>query len=643
MTKLSYDPEWRERYAAKLRSADEALRVVRSGQHIFVGSGAAAPQFLVEHLMARAEQLHAAQVIHIMTLGIAPYALPAVKESFRHNAFFVGPNVREGVAAGEADYTPIFLSEVPRLFRSGRVPIDVALIQVTPPDEHGFCSLGVSVDIVKPAVECARLVIAEVNPSMPRTLGDSFIAADVIDAMVEHDSPLPEVTHPPPDDVSRAIGRWVGSLVEDGATLQIGIGSIPDAILECLADKHDLGLHTEMLSDGTVPLIQSGAINNSRKTLHRGKVIASFVMGTQRLYDFVDDNPLVELHPNDYVNDPFIVAQNERMVAVNAAIEVDLTGQVCSDSLGHLFYSGIGGQVDFIRGAARSKGGRPIIALPSTAAEGTISRIVSQLKPGAGVVTSRGDVHYVVTEYGIADLYGRNARQRAMSLIGIAHPGYRHDLLAFAKERRYVLQDQEIPPPGAGIYPQDLEATCTLTSGETVLVRPIKPADEDLWLEFFYSLSEDAIYHRFFRPLKLMPRREAQHFVVIDYRDRMALVAVLRQEEREQIIAVTRYERDPATNLAEAAFAVQDQWQGRGLGTFLLQYLIRIAIINGIEGFTALVLADNRRMLRLFHKTGYLIRSKFEENAWEISFRFDEKAAEPEPVTQAGGGASVTP
>jgi GNAT superfamily N-acetyltransferase len=320
----------------------------------------------------------------------------------------------------------------------------------------------------------------------------------------------------------------------------------------------------------------------------------------------VDDNPLVELHPNDYVNDPFIVAQNERMVAINAAIEVDLTGQVCSDSLGHLFYSGIGGQVDFIRGAARSKGGRPIIALPSTAEDGTISRIVAQLKPGAGVVTSRGDVHYVVTEYGVADLYGRSARQRAMALIGIAHPDYRHDLLAFAKEQHHVLVEQEIPPLGAGVYPQDLETTFTPTSGETLLVRPIKPTDDDLWLEFIYSLSEDTLYHRFLRPVKQMSRRDAQHFVVVDYRDRMALVAVLRQEEREQIIAVARYERDPATNLAECAFAVQDQWQGRGLGTFLLQYLIRVAMMNGIEGFTALVMADNRRMLRLFQGTGYL-------------------------------------
>jgi len=628
MTKPSYDPDWRQRYCHKLRSADDALRVVRSGHHIFVGSGAAAPQYLVERLTARADYLHAAEIVHIMTLGIAPYAMPPVKESFRHNAFFVGPNVRDAVAAGEADYTPIFLSEVPRLFRSGRVPIDVALIQVTPPDEHGFCSLGVSVDIVKPATECARVIIAEVNPRMPRTLGDSFIAADAIDTMVEHESPLPEVTHPPPDDVSRAIGRWVGSLVEDGATLQIGIGSMPDAILESLTDKHDLGLHTEMLSDGTLALIQSGVINNSRKTLHPGKIIASFVMGTQRLYDFVDDNPLVELHPNDYVNDPFIIAQNERMVAINAAIEVDLTGQVCSDSLGHLFYSGIGGQVDFIRGAARSKGGRPIIALPSTAADGKISRIVPQLKPGAGVVTSRGDVHYVVTEYGVADLYGRSARQRAMALIGITHPDYRHELLDFAKERRHILIDQEIPPLGAGVYPQDLETTFTPTSGETVLVRPIKPTDDDLWLEFIYSLSEDTLYHRFFRPVKRWSRRDAQHFVVLDYRDRMALVAVLRQEEREQLIAVARYEREPATNLAECAFAVQDQWQGHGLGTFLLQYLIRIAMMNGIEGFTALVMADNRRMLGLFQKTGYLIRSKYEESAWEITFRFDEKAEE---------------
>jgi len=631
MTRPSYDPNWRERYAHKLRSADDALRVVRSGQHIFVGSGAAEPDLLVERLTARAEQLHAAEVIHIMTLGLAPYALPPVKESFRHNAFFVGPNVREAVAAGEADYTPIFLSEVPRLFRSGRVPIDVALIQVTPPDEHGFCSLGVSVDIVKTAAECARVVIAEINPRMPRTLGDSFIAADAIDAMVEHEAPVPEVTHPAPDDVSRAIGRWVSTLVEDGATLQIGIGTIPDAVLECLADKQDLGLHTEMFSDGSLALIESGVINNARKTLHRGKIIASFVMGSQRLYDFVDDNPLVEFHPNEYINDPFIIAQNDRMVAINAAIEVDLTGQVCSDSLGHLFYSGIGGQVDFIRGASRSKGGRPIIALPSTAADGTISRIAPHLKPGAGVVTSRGDVHYVVTEHGIADLYGRNARQRAMALIGIAHPDYRQELLAFAKERRYVLQDQEIPPPGAAAYPRDLDAVCTLTSGEAVPVRPIKPTDDDHMLEFFYSLSEDTIYHRFFQPLRRMPRRELQHFVVIDYRDRMALVAVLRQEEREQIIAVARYERDPATNLAECAFVVQDEWQGRGLGTFLLQHLIRIAMMNGIEGFTALVLGDNYRMLHLFHRTGYLVHSTFEANAYSITFRFDEKAEEPEP------------
>jgi acyl-CoA hydrolase/GNAT superfamily N-acetyltransferase len=630
MTRPSYDPDWRQRWAHKLRSADDALKVVRSGQHIFVGSGAASPQFLVERLTARADYLHAAEIIHIMTLGLAPYALSPVKEAFRHNAFFVGPNVREAVTTGEADYTPIFLSEVASLFRSGRVPLDVALIQVTPPDEHGFCSLGVSVDIVKPAVECARLIIAEVNPRMPRTLGNSFVAADAIDVMVEHESPLPEVAHPAPDDVSRAIGRWVASLVEDGATLQVGIGSIPDAILEGLADKHDLGLHTEMLSDGNLPLIESGVINNARKTLHRGKIIATFVMGTQRLYDFVDNNPLVELHPNEYVNDPFVIAQNERMVAINAAIEVDLTGQVCSDSLGHLFYSGIGGQVDFIRGASRSKGGRPIIALPSTADGGRISRIVPQLKPGAGVVTSRGDVHYVVTEYGVADLYGHNARQRAMALIGIAHPDYRHDLLAFAKEQHYVLMEQDIPPAGAGVYPQDLETSFTTTKGETVLVRPIKPSDDDDWLDFFYSLSEDAVYHRFFQVLKRVPRKEVAHFVVIDYRDRMALVAVARQEEREQIIAVARYERDPATNLAECAFAVRDQWQGHGLGTFLLQYLIRIAMMNGIEGFTALVMADNRRMLKLFQQTGYLIRSQYEEHAWNISFRFDEKAEKVE-------------
>ncbi|MGB9103561.1 MAG: GNAT family N-acetyltransferase, partial [Terriglobales bacterium] len=320
-------------------------------------------------------------------------------------------------------------------------------------------------------------------------------------------------------------------------------------------------------------------------------------------------------------------------------LEIDLTGQVCADSLGYKFYSGIGGQVDFIRGASRSKGGRPIIALPSTAQDGKVSRIVSHLKEGAGVVTSRGDVHYVVTEYGVADLYGRNARQRAMALIGIAHPDYRHDLLAFAKERRYVLADQEIPPLGGGVYPLDLETTFAPASGETVLVRPIKPTDDDNWLEFIYSLSEDTLYHRFFRPVKRMTRRDAQHFAVVDYRDRMALVAVLRQEERDQIIAVGRYERDPHSNLAECAFAVQDQWQGRGLGSFLLQYLIRIAMMNGIEGFTALVMADNSRMLRLFQATGYLIRSTYEEQAWNISFRFDEKAEAPPAAAPSAQGS----
>ncbi len=618
-------PNWRRRYAHKLASPDEALAVVRSGQHIFVGSGAAQPQLLVERLVARAEQLHAAQIVHIMTLGLAPYAPAPVKESFRHNAFFIGPNVREAVAAGESDYTPVFLSEVPRLFRSGRVPVDVALIQVTPPDRHGLCSLGVSVDIVKPAVECADIVIAEINPRMPRTLGDSFVAAEAIDAMIDHESLIPEIAQPPPDDVSRAIGRWVTTLVEDGATLQVGIGTIPDAVLQCLTDKKDLGLHTEMFSDGCLPLIDSGVINNRRKTLHNGKIVSSFVMGTQRLYDFVHDNLLVEFHPSDYVNDPFVIAQNERMVAINAAIEVDLTGQVCSDSLGHQFYSGIGGQVDFIRGAARSKGGRPIIALPSTAKDGAVSRIVPQLKPGAGVVTSRGDVHYVITEYGVADLHGRNARQRAMALISIAHPDHRADLLASAKERHYVLQDQEIPPPGAAVYPQDLETTSALAGGETVLIRPVKPTDDDLLLEFFYSLSKDAVHFRFFRPRKRLPRREVQHFAVVDYRDRMGLVAVSRKGEREQIVGLAHYERDPATNLAEAAVAVQDQWQRQGLGSLLLLHLIRSATMNRIEGFTGQVMPGNFRMLSLIRKAGYLVRSALEDGVHKVTFRFIER------------------
>ena len=466
------DTEWQTRYAAKVETATHAVRRIRHGSRVFIGSGAGEPQSLVRALAAR-ENLDDAEIVHIMTLGVAPYAEPRFDQRFRHNAFFIGANTRAAVAEGRADYTPIFLSEVPALFRTGRTVIDVALIQVSEPDDHGYCSYGVSTDIVKSAAESAQVVIAEVNSQAPRALGDCFIHVRDIDVLVASDEPILEAPQGEESELALQIGRHIADLVEDGATLQLGIGQIPDAVLRYLGDRRDLGIHTEMFSDGVLPLIDAGVITNNHKTLHRGKMVASFVLGSKALYDFVDDNPIVEFHPTEYTNDPFIIAQNERMISINSAIEVDLTGQVCADSLGQLFYSGIGGQVDFIRGAARSKGGKPIIALPSTAEDGTISRIVPILKPGAGVVTSRGDVHYIVTEYGVAYLHGKTMRERALALVSIAHPKFRPWLLAEAKARHLVYADQIEPEFSTPIYPERLERWVKLKDGTDVFIRPV--------------------------------------------------------------------------------------------------------------------------------------------------------------------------
>jgi acyl-CoA hydrolase/GNAT superfamily N-acetyltransferase len=613
---------WQERYADKLMTARDALRVIKRGQTVFVGSGASGPQVLVEEMAKWADDFADLRVVHLLTLIPAPYAELKFEHRFRHNAFFVGDNVREAVTEGRADYTPIYLSEIPGLFKSGRFHIDVALIQVTPPDAHGFCSYGVSVDVVKSAAESADYVIAGVNPQMPWTWGDSFIHMDHIDALVENNAPLPEFRYPEPDEVTRKIGGNVASLMEDGSTLQLGIGAVPASILPCLKNKKDLGIHTEMLTDAILDLIEAGGVTNARKTLHRGKTVISFCVGTKRLYDFVDRNPFFEFHPSDYVNDPFVISQNDKMVAIDAALEVDLTGQVCSDSLGYLFYSGIGGQVDFIRGAARSKGGKPIIVLPSTTRDGTVSRIVPHLSEGAGVVTTRGDVHYVVTEYGIADLHGKSIRERALALIHIAHPKFREELLEQAKLRHYVFVDQ-LPP--LGVYPAELETYTTFKDGVKVFLRPIKPTDEAMMQELFYSLSEDSIYYRFFHRAQVMPHKKVQRFTTIDYQKDMAIVGLVEEDGREKIIAVGRYALEPESNIAEAALLVQDDWQGKGIGTWLLKYLIQIAKSRKITGFKAQIMADNKAPLHMAHKTGYTVETTLEDGVFLVSFKFQER------------------
>lgn len=417
--------------------AHTAIKIIRDGMRVLIGSGAAAPLALVEALCAHAHEVRDVEVCQLLTLGPAPYVAPEFSGHIRHNAFFIGPNTRGAVGDGRADFTPVFLSEIASLIR-GPLPIDVALVQVSPPDAHGFCSLGVSVDIVKPAVDCAKVVIAEINAQMPRTHGDAFIHMSRFAHAVAVDHPLPELEAEVMTETTSILGNHVASLVRDGDTLQLGIGAIPNAVLAALHNHRDLGIHTEMFSDGVVTLVERGVVTNSRKTLHRGKLVTSFVMGTKRLYDFVHDNPALEMHPSHYVNDPFIIARNRGMVAVNSALAVDLTGQVCADSLGSRFYSGVGGQVDFVRGAARSEGGRPIIALPSTARNGSLSRIVLDLEPGSGVTTSRNDVHFVVTEYGIAALHGKTIRERVRALVAVAHPAFRDDLMAGAHARRWI-------------------------------------------------------------------------------------------------------------------------------------------------------------------------------------------------------------
>jgi acyl-CoA hydrolase len=429
---------WFDAYRAKVVSADAAVGRVKSGDRVYYGGNAAIPQALVRALAERAGELENVQLNHVLLIGKDPLSAPGMEKHFRHNSLFVGPADREAVNDGRADYVPIFLHQIPRLFTEGIVPLDVAMVMVSPPDEHGFMSLGVEILASRAACRAAKTVIVQVNQRMPRVLGDSFLHVSRVDAILVHDEPLPTLESKPPSRIEETIGRHILGLIEPGATVQMGIGGIPDAVYSSLEGSLDLGIHTEMMSDGAMHAIERGVVTGNRKTLHPGKVVITFALGSEALYAFLDNNPFIEAHPVEHVNDPFIVSQNDNLVAVNSAIEVDLTGQVCSDSIGPYIHSGFGGQVDFIRGAARSKGGKPIIALPSTARGGEMSRIVPFLKQGAGVVTSRADVHYVVTEHGVANLFGRNLRERAEALIGIAEPSFRGELERAAKERKLL-------------------------------------------------------------------------------------------------------------------------------------------------------------------------------------------------------------
>jgi len=620
--KTSYDPGWEDKYSDMICTAEEALAHVRPGQRVFVGTGCGQPQELVEALTVRSHELPDCEIVHLLTIGDAPYAHEELAQYFRVNSFFISENVRYIIQEGLGDYTPIFLSDIPNLFSSGQLPLDVALVQVTPPDQRGMCSLGISVDIVKSAAENAAMVIAQVNPRMPRTHGDSSLHVHDFDFLVPVDVPLLEVIPPEPTTITRQIGEYVAALVEDGSTVEVGIGRIPQSVLEYLKEKKDLGMHTEMFTDKIIELIEAGVITGARKSVDRDKVVASFVMGTQKLYEYIDDNPKFSFHPTEYVNDLAVIGSQNKQIAINVALEVDLTGQVCADSLGTKFYSGIGGQVDFNRGAARSHNGKAIIALPSTAKKGTISRIVSQLSPGAGVVTTRGDVHYVVTEYGVAYLHGKSVQERALALISIAHPDYRQKLLQEAIDAKFLRKELADVEGKIVVGPQELKTTSILDDGTQVAFRPIHPTDQEAMRDLFYALSQQTVYYRFMSRMKRFPQKQIQDFVYIDHRNEVVIVGTIPEAHGEDIIAVGGYYLDPHTNRAEVAFVVRDDWQSRGIGSFMLRYLTGIARRNGIAGFTAEVLQENKGMQAVFNKSGLKIRTKLDGGVFSYVLDF---------------------
>lgn len=595
--------------------------LLKSGNRIFIGSGAAVPNALIDDLIANSEQLHDIEIVHIHTLSDDRWVESKYKELFKVNTLFIyGSKVRQAVAEGRADYTPAFLSEIPTLFSTNILPLDAALIMVSPPDEFGYCSMGVSVDVVSSAVKNAKVVIAQINPLMPRTNGFSYIHLSKFSAILEKEQPLPEFQPVGFEQRIERIGQYVSMLVEDGATLQIGVGKIPEAVLKYLGNHKNLGIHSELISDSMIPLVKSGVINNSAKTFHPGKIVTSFCAGTKALYDFVNQNPHVEFYPSEYVNSPTNIARNDNMVAINSALEVDLTGQVVSDSLGYQFYSGIGGQVDFSRGASMSKGGKPIIALPSTAKNGTVSRIVPTLTAGSGVVTSRGHVHYVVTEYGVASLRGKSIRERALELIRVAHPKFRPGLLEEVRKHYWVPNYQVVKPtdvPELG----ELGLKILNIAGETFDLRPLNPADERRLQEFFYSHTKETLLLRYNYHPKQLSREKSCSLVSVDQSKDLALCIVKQQGSVLEIQAVGRYYYIESNNTCEVAFVTREIHQGKGMATTLLQEMIAVAKRRGIVAMVAFVRADNKPMQAVFEKNGFKrLRS---EEPDEVNLRLD--------------------
>ncbi len=585
----------------KIKKPQEALAEVVSGARIFIGTACATPKTLVEALENLKQNLSDVQLIHFITTGAVPVVDGEHKTRFKHKSFFVGSDTREIMKQGQADYIPISISEVPNLIETGRIGFDLALIQTSMPDENGYVSLGVSVDITRTAARHAKRVIAELNPMMPVTFGDTFIHIDEIDAMVLVDTPVIEYTHKPADARAEQIARYVARLVEDGATLQIGLGQIPNEMLKFLKNRRNLGIHSDVITEPIVDLIQQGVITGKDKTVHRGQVVASYCLGTRRLYDLIHRNPMFSFHPMEYVCDPAIIAKNHNMVSVSQAFAVDLTGQICADQFEGEFYSGVSTQLDFIRSVSKCYGGKAIICLASTTENDDASRIRPLLLKGEGVTIPRSDVHYVITEYGMAYLYGKSIRDRALSLIEIAHPKFREQLLEEAKQLGYVRKDQSLRSKQA--YPEEEESEATLKNGKKILIRPSKASDVEGLQDIFYELPPEDIYTRFMTCLKSLSVSEAQHLCNVDYENEMAFVVVTGERGKGRIIGSSCYFLNPSTNLAETAFMVHPEWQGSGLGSHLQKRMMEYAKKKGIRGFFADILPNNAKMRRLAEST----------------------------------------
>ncbi len=623
-----YLDELKKSYPEKFPTLDRIFSNIHPGQRIFIGSGCGEPQCLVRELInyvgSNPKAFFDTELLQVWNLGVSPYTDEKFRENFRCNSFFIGENIRDSVNKGFADYTPVFLSAVPDLFRRKRIPIDLALIQTSMPDKHGYMSLGISVDIVKAAAENASVVIAQINSQMPRTHGDTFLSMRDVDFIMHCDEPLLEYETHVPDEIGQKIGTYVSRIIQDGDTIQVGYGSIPNAILSHLGNKKHLGVHTELLTDGIVELMKKGAIDNTRKELNRDKTVAAFCMGKKETYEYIDDNPGIEFRPVSYTNNPLTISRNRNVAAINSALEIDLTGQATSESLGKFFFSGIGGQADFMRGAIMSQGGKAVLTLQSTADDGKVSRIVPFLKEGAGVTLTRGDVHYVVSEYGIAYLHGKNIRERAMDIISIAHPKFRPWLIEEAKRLNLIYRDQAFIPGEKGAYPENLETYRTTKSGLRVFLRPVKISDEHLLKDFFYSLSDTSMYQRFISTRKDMHHERLQQFVVIDYSKEMLILAVIQKDNEEIIVGMGQYHIDEIRHTAESAFVVRDDYQNHGIATELLAYLTYLAKKGGLYGFTAEVLMENKAMLIVFKKMGFTVERIAEAGVYELHMSFKE-------------------